>query len=293
MTAPLAPDKISAAFLAACRAELNALKPGNVHRYSAGHGMEVAHFERAAEAAAGPIADPSLSVGKRILRATEASVAATGINTNIGIVLLCAPLAKAAGETSLGIGLRRRLDATLAALDEQDAADTFEAIRIANPAGLGKVEKGDIRDKPERMTLIAAMHLAAERDRIANAYITAYSDIFDFALPILQDARADTNDSNLAVTTLHMSLLSEFLDTHIVRKYGEVAAEEVRQEARALKAQWSPVASAKSIPALIEFDAKMKSRGLNPGTTADFVVATLFVAGLISPKHTSTSQTSY
>jgi triphosphoribosyl-dephospho-CoA synthase len=28
----------------------------------------------------------------------------------------------------------------------------------------------------------------------------------------------------------------------------------------------------------------MKSKGLNPGTTADFVVATLFVAGLIDRK---------
>lgn len=284
MTAPLTPEKISAAFLAACHAELDALKPGNVHRHAAGHGMDVAHFERAADAAAGPIANPSLSVGKRILRATEASVAATGLNTNLGIVLLCAPLAKAAAETSFGIGLRRRLDVILAALDEQDAADTFAAIRIANPAGLGKVEKGDIRDNPERMTLIAAMHLAAERDRIANAYVTAYSDIFDFALPVLQDARRVATDSNLAVTTLHMSLLAEFPDTHIIRKYGEAAAAEVRQDARALKAQWSPVASAKSISALIEFDAKMKSKGLNPGTTADFVVATLFVAGLIGRK---------
>ena len=89
MRKPLPPNEIKAAFLAACRAELDALKPGNVHRHSAGHGMEVAHFERAAEAAAGPIADPTLSVGQRILRATEMSVAATGLNANLGIVLLC------------------------------------------------------------------------------------------------------------------------------------------------------------------------------------------------------------
>jgi triphosphoribosyl-dephospho-CoA synthase len=284
MTAPLAPNEISAAFLAACRAELDALKPGNVHRHSAGHGMDVAHFERAAEAAAGPITNSSLSVGKRILRATEASVAATGLNTNLGIVLLCAPIAKAASETSLGVGLRRRLDMILSALDEDDAADTFAAIRIANPAGLGNVEKGDVRDNPERMTLIKAMYLAAERDRIANAYVTAYSDIFDFALPVFQDAQRLAADYNLAVTTLHMALLAEFPDTHIARKYGAAAAAEVRQEAREMKAQWAPVASAKSMAALLEFDAKMKSKGLNPGTTADFVVATLFVAGLIGRK---------
>ncbi len=284
MTTALNPDQISSAFLAACRAELDALKPGNVHRHSAGHGMDVTHFERAAEAAAGPITDPSLSVGKRILRATEASVAATGLNTNLGIVLLCAPLAKAASETTFAIGLRRRLDMILAALDEQDATDAFAAIRIANPAGLGQVDEGDVRDNPDRLTLIKAMYLAAERDRIANAYITAYSDIFDFALPVFQDARRLAIDSDLAVTTLHMSLLAEFPDTHIARKYGAAAAEEIREQARALKAYWSPVASAKSMAPLIEFDAKMKTKGRNPGTTADFVVATLFVAGLIGQK---------
>jgi len=284
MTVALIPEQISAAFLAACRAELDALKPGNVHRHSAGHGMEVAHFERAAEAAAGPIASPSLSVGKRILRATEASVAATGLNTNLGIVLLCAPLAKAANETTFAIGLRRRLDLILAALDEQDATDAFAAIRIANPAGLGHVDEGDVRDNPKHLTLIKAMYLAAERDRIAKAYVTAYSDIFDFALPVFQEARRLATNSNLAITTLHMSLLAEFPDTHISRKYGEATAAEVRQEARALQAQWHPVASAKSMAPLLEFDAKMKSNGLNPGTTADFVVATLFVAGLIAQK---------
>lgn len=284
MTAVLTPDKISAAFLAACRAELDALKPGNVHRHSAGHGMEVAHFERAAEAAAGPIADPALSVGKRILKATEASVAATGLNTNLGIVLLCAPLAKAAAETTFDIGLRRRLDVILAALDEQDADDAFAAIRLANPAGLGNVESGDVHGTAASMTLIAAMHLAAGRDRIVNAYITAYSDVFDFALPVFIDARAVTNDSHLAVTTLHMALLAEFPDTHITRKFGDAVAAEVRQEARALQSLWHPAAFAKSIPSLIEFDVKMKSKGLNPGTTADFVVATLFVAGLIAQK---------
>lgn len=284
MTAPLAPDRIATAFLVACHTELDALKPGNVHRHAAGHGMEVAHFERAAAAAAGPIADPAFSVGQRILRATEASVAATGLNTNLGIVLLCAPLAKAANETTLGVGLRRRLDMILSALDENDARDAFAAIRLANPAGLGKVEAGDVRDAAP-ITLIAAMRLAAERDRIANAYVTAYADIFDFTLPVLKDARSATSDPLLPVTTLHMALLAEFPDTHIIRKHGAAAAEAVRQEARALHALWAPAASAKSIRALVEFDTNLKSKGLNPGTTADFVVATLFAAALIERKH--------
>jgi len=285
MRGPLAPEVISAQFIAACRAELDALKPGNVHRHSAGHGMEVAHFERAAVAAAGPIADPSLSVGQRILRATEASVAATGLNTNLGIVLLAAPLAKAAAETTIDVGLRRRLGIILSQLDERDAEDAFAAIRLANPAGLGKVEDGDVREGAEHLTLIAAMHLAADRDRIANAYVTTYSDVFDFALPALHEARAATGDDNLAITTLHMALLAEFLDTHIVRKHGEKAAEVVRQEARTLKPHWPSAATAKWLLNLAEFDTKLKDRGLNPGTTADFVVSTLFADRLMARKH--------
>lgn len=284
MKVRLTPGEIRAAFLAACRAELDALKPGNVHRHSAGHGMEVAHFELAAKAAAGPIADPALSVGKRILRATEASVAATGLNVNLGIVLLCAPLAKAAAETSPDIGLRRRLELILSELDEQDAAAAFAAIRLANPAGLGEVAEGDVRASKVTLTLIAAMHVAAGRDRIANAYVTAYADVFDFALPTLKEARTATDDPNLAVTTLHMALLAEHLDSHIVRKHGESTAKWVREEARTLRPYFTPAATAKSLSVLLEFDANLKSKGLNPGTTADFVVTALFTEGLIEKK---------
>ena len=280
MSVALTASEIETAFLAACAAELDALKPGNVHRFAAGHGMDVAHFERAAKAAAPFIADPKLSVGQRIRAATEASFSATGLNTNLGIVLLTAPLAKAAGETSVGMGLRRRLAIILSMLDVADAVDAFAAIGLVNPAGLGRVGAGDVR-APAEMTLIEAMNLAADRDRIAHAYVTAFEDIFDFALPRLADARMIAARPDLAVTTLHMALLAEFPDSHICRKYGVEAAAKVRDQAIALKPFWEPVAGANSQAALLAFDTDLKALGLNPGTTADFVVGTLF-ADLIS-----------
>lgn len=278
MSAPLARDAIQSAFLAACHAELSALKPGNVHVHAAGHGMDIDTFKRAAAAAAPHIADPELTVGERILKATEASVAATGVNTNLGIVLLCAPLAKAAAETDPTMGLRRRLAIILGALTKDDADKAFAAIRLANPAGLGATSEGDVRDASSEITLIEAMYLAKDRDRIANAYVTAYEDIFDFALPALADARAKAENDDLAVSTLHMTLLAEFTDSHIARKFGSATAESVREEARALRPAWAPVATSKTLKTLHEFDARLKARGLNPGTTADFVVATLFTA---------------
>lgn len=278
MTEPLARDAIEAAFLAACHGELSALKPGNVHIHAAGHGMDIDTFKRAAAAAAPHIADPELSVGERIFRATEASVAATGVNTNLGIVLLCVPLAKAAAEIDAATGLRRRLAVILGTLTIDDADQAFAAIRLANPAGLGTTEQGDVRTDASSMTLIEAMYLAKDRDRIANAYITAYEDIFDFALPALYESREHGESGDIATSTLHMTLLAEFTDSHIARKFGAAKAEMVRDEARALRHAWHPVVTTNTLNILGEFDFRLKDRGLNPGTTADFVVATLFTA---------------
>ncbi len=284
MSAPLTRDKIEAAFLGACYGELQALKPGNVHIHSAGHGMEVETFERAAHAAAHHIADPALKVGKRIFRVTRASVEATGLNTNLGIVLLCVPLAKAAAETSLGAGLRMRLATILSELDEDDADETFAAIRLANPAGLGRIEKGDVAVSNPRMTLLEAMHLASERDRIARAYVTAYEDVFDLALPALAAAAQIAETPELAVTTLHMTLLAAVPDSHIARKWGAELAGDVCRRSDDLRPAWDPVATPKSFSLLADFDSELKGRGLNPGTTADFVVATLFARSISERK---------
>lgn len=274
-------DTIQNNFRIACHMELQALKPGNVHIHSAGHGMDVRMFEAAADAASVVIANPALTVGKRILKATEASFAATGVNTNLGIILLCAPLAKAAEKLENAGDLRPRLQRILAGLTADDADDAFAAIRLANPAGLGKVEKGDVSQSNPRFTLTEAMHLAKDRDRIANAYVSGFADIFDFALPVLNEARSAGERADLAVTTLHMALLAEFPDSHIVRKWGMGKAREVQDEARALRALWSPIVAPKAFDLLLKFDAALKDQGLNPGTTADFVVATLFT-GLLS-----------
>ena len=284
MSRPMGRGEIEAAFLSACRAELRALKPGNVHIHSAGHGMTVDTFERAAAAAAPLICNPALKVGARIFKATKASFEATGINTNLGIVLLCVPLAKAAAETDITTGLRRRLAAILSELDEEDADNAFAAIRLANPAGLGTVEKGDVTFSNPRMTLLEAMQLAQDRDRIARAYVTAFEDIFDVALPALKDAESASETPDLAVTQLHMTLLASFPDSHIARKWGSKIAAELQDEARALGRYWQTGCGHKSFSALAGFDRRLKERGLNPGTTADFVVATLFTARISERK---------
>ncbi len=152
-------------FLAACRAELNALKPGNVHIHAGGHGMETAHFEASAVAAAPWIADRALNVGARIQRAVETSMTVAGVNTNLGILLLSAPLALAAEHTT-GSDLRSEVALVLARLDDADTEAVFAAIRRANPGGLGSAPEQDVARAPTA-GLLEAMALAADRDRIA------------------------------------------------------------------------------------------------------------------------------
>ena len=268
----------AAMFLAACRAELGALKPGNVHIHAGGHGMEVAQFEASAAAAAPHIAAQDEKVGTRILRAVEDSFAVAGCNTNLGIVLLCAPLA-AAAQRENGPNLRERLHGVLTTLDADDTAAVYAAIRLANPGGLGSVDEQDVAAPPS-VGLIQAMAMAAERDRIAAAYVTDYTEIFDFGLPVLANAMEATDDERHAITTLHMAFLAFFPDSHIARKYGMETAEAVRTQAHALAPLWQPAARPDTAQNLLDFDADLKRRGINPGTTADLVVATLFAASL-------------
>jgi triphosphoribosyl-dephospho-CoA synthase len=281
MTFPLPSDVLSAEFIAACEAEIRALKPGNVHIHGAGHGMETRHFEDAAKAAAPWIANNGLKVGERVLGAVTASFDVAGLNTNLGIVLLCAPLADAAGAAQGGSDLRPRLSAVLARLDREDAANVFKAIVRANPAGLGRAEEQDVSSSPSA-TLREAMALAADRDRIARAFVTDYEDIFEFGLPELSSARRHTDREDEAISTLHMAYLATFSDSHIIRKHGAEAALEVQDAARKRERLWRPAASRDTFAELLEFDRELKVKGLNPGTTADFVVATLFADALVN-----------
>jgi len=265
-------ERIAAAFLSACRAELDALKVGNVHRFSAGHGMEVEHFEVAAEAAAPHIAASRARVGTRIETAVAASLIATGLNTNLGIILLCAPLA-AAAEAELPLA------SVLDTLDMSDAQAAYRAIALANPGGLGSHEH-DVA-APPTIGLMEAMALAANRDRIARQYVSGFRDIYDIGIAQF-DALADVEEE-ARTEAVHLGFLAAFPDSHIARKFGLAIAEAVRIEAEQLAStiDWrAPAASRRS--RLMAFDTSLKARGLNPGTSADLTVATLFAAALRS-----------
>ncbi len=266
----LSPELIAAAYRASCLDELDALKPGNVHAFADGHRMRVADFVASAEVSAPHLAKAGAAVGTRVRGGMEATLAATGQNTNLGILLLCAPLALAAER---GGPLPRALRSVLNDLDSGDAAEIFSAIRLANPGGLGQAERHDVND-PGAASLQAAMAEAAPRDRIARAYVTGFEDLFAIGLPALEAARARRLAPPWSTTAVFLAYLAQVADSHIARKHGAARAEAVRAEAAALL---SLDLGAAPVADLLAHDARLKAANLNPGTSADFTVATLFL----------------
>lgn len=286
MSGLLSAERIEAAFLDACITEIEALKPGNVHVYAAGHRMTVADFEASAKAAAPFIAAPGLSVGERIEGAMRATWERVGQNTNLGIILLCAPLAMAAQRlgapgADTPARLRDVLFDVLDGLTVADAECAYRAITLANPGGLGEAGH-DVRHTPT-ITLLAAMVLAADRDLIARQYQSCFADVFNLALPSLERGLARFGDVRWAAALAYLDLLSRFPDTHIRRKYGDAVAVGVRNEAAPCAAMLGTADDPQAcIAALMAFDASLKARRLNPGAIADLTVATLFVRNLLN-----------
>jgi triphosphoribosyl-dephospho-CoA synthase len=268
----LEPSLIGTLYRAACLAELDALKPGNVHAYAAGHRMVVADFVTSADVSAPHLARPSAGVGARVEAGVAATLAAVAQNTNLGILLLCAPLAVAAerGQTAAAI---------LGHLDRADAAAVFKAIRLANPGGLGHADRHDVADDPPA-ALADAMAEAADRDRIARAYVTDYADLRAIGLPALAEARGRGLDPGWCTTAIHLAYLRAIPDSHVARKHGAAAAERLKRDAETILSGLD--LASRPVEPLLALDADLKTRGLNPGTSADFTVATLFWDALTS-----------
>ena len=148
--------------MASLIAEVDALKPGNVHRFAGGHGMSYEQFITSAEVSAPLLCEPGAGVGRRVLNAVTATREAVGTNTNLGMLLLFAPIVTAAERASDRHVLQDAIKNVLAALHKSDAEDVFEAIRAAGPGGLGHAPRYDVHFPPD-CSLLAAMAEVTER----------------------------------------------------------------------------------------------------------------------------------
>jgi len=299
VTAPVTPtrqraiERARAGFLRACELDVAVRKPGNVSRASPGHGMTAELFIASARAAAVPLFRPGARVGERIEAAVEASWAAAGCNTNLGIVLLCAPIARAVDlrpDAVTAAALREAIDGVLQELDLADAQAAFRAIARARPGGLGAAPEQDVNQAPS-VDLRAAMALAARRDAIARLYRDGYGPLFELVDAVLDpgvspaaaatDGMADAATS-AAVLRLYLALLASLPDSHIVRIHGEAVAQTVMAAAQHWQRQAGRGGAIGADPDFAAWDAALKAQRINPGTSADMTVAALLIAALLA-----------
>jgi triphosphoribosyl-dephospho-CoA synthase len=263
------PESVASAAQLAGVLEASAEKPGNV---TPSHEFDDTSYEdmlRSAIALGPEIGRAGeRGVGETVLAGVRATRAVAGANTNLGIALLLAPLARAA---VLGVGV----DTVLAALTVDDARAAYVAIRLAGAGGLDDPVEHDVRDEPT-VTLREAMAAAAGRDAIAAEYAGGYELTFELGLPALRAALDSGLAPREAIVELALRILAAVPDTLIARKRGPVEAERVSAGAARVLAAGGVRAPA----ALAGFDASLRADGnaLNPGATADLVTAVLFVA---------------
>ncbi len=273
----LKPDEVAQAAQIACLLEVSADKPGNVSRHKDFWDLQHEDFLLSA-VAIGPAIRKARekTVGKTILKAIRDTQRFVAYNTNLGIVLLFAPLAKA-----YGLGeLRENLREVLASLTVDDARKAYQAIRLSKPGGMGRLENYDIREEEVDITLREAMWLASkDRDSIAMEYVTNFESTFEFGYPCLMKYWVESHKLLDSIVQTYLTILTEVPDTLIKRTNGPAIAEDVSQRAKkALKL--GGAFSTQGRKAVREFDRFLREEedGLNPGTTADLVTASLFVA---------------
>jgi triphosphoribosyl-dephospho-CoA synthase len=283
---------IAAAAQLACLLEAFAPKPGNVSPGAGFGDTSYLDFLASAAAIGRSLGSASRPLGEVILMAVRDTRRWVDVNTNLGIILLLAPLARAAaqcpppedGPIELG-QLRTSLASVLSESTVDDARAAYEAIRLASPGGLGSVDSQDVASEPT-VTLVTAMRLAADHDGVAYEYATDFRATFEVGAVALRAARRAGLDWNDAVVETYLTLLAAYPDTHIARRAGHARAAEVTRTAGAVldvggvRSNAGRVAIAQLHADL--FDARNLS---NPGTTADITTAAIFVTLLTGGWH--------
>jgi triphosphoribosyl-dephospho-CoA synthase len=259
----------------ACLLEVTARKPGNVHRLRELPDLHFIDFLVSSVANAEPLDRAAgQGIGTTVCEAIEATRRVVTTNTNLGIVLLLAPLAA----VPEGVELAEGVEVVLASTTVEDARAVYRAIRLAQPGGLGEVPDQDLAREPTS-SLRTVMTLAAERDLVARQYANGFREVLGEGLPALHEALHAGRPLETAIVSTHLNLLARHPDSLIARKAGtEQALDVSRRAAEVLDAGWPEREEARQECEAFDIWLRHPSRRSNPGTTADLVTAALYAA---------------
>jgi len=260
-----------------CDTEIKSLKPGNVHKYSEGHGMNLKDFLKSSLIISKCLTKNNLDLGKKILISVNEIQNKIKKNTNLGIILMLSPIATIVQEEGVisKEELLKKIKSLIKKQNIKNSIPIFKAISLTSPGGLGFSKKYDVNELPNT-NLYKAMEFAKKKDLIARQYCNGFEDIYKIGIPAYKKFYNKWGKVDWALTGVYLTFLKKFNDSHIVRNKGNKIATSIKKEAKKyyffLKRNKNLTKIKKK---LLIFDKKLKSKRINPGTIADLAVATL------------------
>jgi len=279
-------------------------KPGNIHRLRDSVETRYEHFLAGSVATMPALRDlasrayysscggdwSSLGLGEAILKAVKEMLTwQRGGNVHLGVVLLHAPIAAAAGAAYEEDGvsstsIRGSLTEVVAAATPRDTVNIYKAIDLAmTRRTLGEVSDLDISDESslevieeEGLTPVQVFELCKDRDTICSEWVNGFTVTFEEGHRHLSHRLEEGETVNSAIVETFLYLLSRHQDSLIIRKSGVEKAKEVSGRA-------AQVLRRRGEPGFMEEVRRMDEElwsgngKLNPGTTADLTAASIFV----------------
>ena len=269
-------DDLKSAYLFSCKKDIELIKPGNVNLLSSHKDTNAQDYLDSAILSSKELFNQNYSLGKRILESVNVTRSKVNVNTNLGIILLCAPVIQSYIDFN-NLDLREGIKKTLSTTSIKDTHDLCAAINISSPGGLGNSDMYDTASYPNA-SIKQIMDYSQEYDRISYQYSHNFSDIFDFIIPKLEFLNQRYESLDISLSLLFIEILAKIPDSHISRKFGDKIAKKTSNNAhdllKILDREYDPDYLAK---ALNNLDYEYKKKGINPGTTADLLVASLMI----------------
>lgn len=212
-----------------------------------------------------------------------------GGNVILGHILILAPLSSAA---SICIKLKKRrlidfeliLNKIIEDTTVNDTLHLYEAIKLSNPGGLGQIDKYDVNDPSaydeiirDEINLKEIFKKSQEYDLISREYATGFKIVLKEGLPYFIDTFNNFKDINIAIVNTYLKLLSNHLDTLIIRKASKKDALAVSKAASDILSHGG-ISTKKGLHLSLSLDKDLHHKKLNPGTTADLLTGVIFWA---------------
>ena len=243
----------------------------------------------------------------------ESSAWQQGGNTHFGAFLLLIPLSMAAGELFDSRkkahfklspdefeDLAVRAHAFVRATDCEDAVEFYKAFEMAG-VRVNSVDEFSLGDpestaelREQEVTLYELMEISKGYDLIANEWTLGFGRCLEGAKSIIEFMQAlNSGDENQvlncsgtgineAIVYTFLKLLSRHRDTFIQTKFDTDTADYVSSRAGEILSAWEKPSMTRDIasllPAVQEFDHELLKKRINPGSTADIIIAGLFIA---------------